>query len=81
MSMFSLIKHLNEGDSTQKSPLAGGIPYQQYDIMVDNIEQCVNIPLKEAAAFEDALNNQTTQLTRQTLKVLLRTHRGVRGSA
>jgi len=78
MSMFSLIKQLNDVDDTKKTTLAKGVPYQQYDIMVDGVEQCVNIPLKEAANFEKQVEKLTTEMTRQALKVLLRNHRGLR---
>lgn len=79
MEDFSLIKRLNNIEDDKISPLAEGISYQQYEIEVDGNVQLVNIPLREAENFENAITEHKDPLTRKTLKVLLREYRGVRG--
>lgn len=79
MEDFSLIKRLNETKDDESSPLAEGISYQQYEIEVDGHSQIINIPLREAEKFENAVIEEKNPLTRKTLKLLLRNHRGIRG--
>ncbi len=79
MDDFSLIKRLNEKEDNNTSPLADGVPYQQYEIDVDGKVQLVNIPLRESENFETAITEHNKPLTRKSMKLFLREFRGVRG--
>jgi len=81
MNDFSLIKQLedldNSGDKSSSPSVA--IKYQQYELDVEKRTQKVNIPLREAEAFEEAITSLSEPLTRDVLRRLLREFRGVRG--
>ena len=73
-----LNKKLAEEANEESSPLAEGIKYQQYELKVDGKPFNVNIPLREAANFEERIVKQD-ELTRKIMKALLREFRGIRG--
>lgn len=80
MKDLPLIEQLNSLDKNEEqSTLPSSIKYQQYELEVDKAAQIVNIPLREAQAFEDAITKIKEPLTRSTLKSLLREFRGIRG--
>ena len=78
MSNFSLIKQLQQGPSTEKQCLPKGIKYQEYEIEPKDGTMTVFIPLKEAEAFEQALQ-EINILLRSDVRNLLRAHRGIIG--
>lgn len=81
MNGFSLIKQINEGkkEVVDDSPLAAGIQYQQYELEVEGKERVINIPLREADNFEQAVGELKQDIDSATLKQLLRDFRGIRG--
>lgn len=79
MKDFSLIKQLDEDDKEASRILPDGIEYQQYELHVEGNERVVNIPIREAERFEQAVTEMTESLNRTTLKQLLREFRGIRG--
>jgi len=79
MKEFSLIKKLNHSKAEKQSPMAEGVDYQKYEVEVDGKVQIVNIPVREIDNFENAVTEQKNPLTRKSLKLILREHRGVRG--
>jgi len=78
MHDFSLIKQLNTVDVKQPCGLAEGIVYQQYELKIEGGLVTVNIPLRESEHFETALSKHDSEITRQSLKLLLREFRGIR---
>ena len=79
MTDFSLIKQLNSSsEENEKTPLPKGLPYQQYEVVVENASKIVNIPLKETKTFEQMLS-KFTNLTAEDLNKILRKVRGIRG--
>lgn len=81
MSKYSLIKQLNEAEKQKdapKSTMPTGLPYQEYEIEVDGKERLINIPLREADAFETAVS-EMGEIDGPALKTLLRQFRGLRG--
>ncbi len=78
MSKFSLIKQLQNPTSVEKPLLPRGIQYQEYVIEPKDGNMTVFIPLREAAAFEEAIQEHAI-LFRSDVRTLLRTHRGIIG--
>jgi len=78
MDNFSLIKQLSESPTESVGKLPKGIPYQQYELLIDGKDQIVNIPLRESHNFEQTVTDMDTQLTTRTLTTLLRQFRGIR---
>ena len=77
---FSLLQQLtNERDKiVEKSPFPPGVKYQEYTLEVDRQEKTVFIPLRECEAFEQTLSTQTKYLDGETLREILRMHRGIK---
>jgi len=78
MTDFALIEQLNTIKDEGSSPLAVGIDYQQYEVKVDGKPLTVSIPLREAVNFEKYMTESAIQLTRKSLKLILREFRGIR---
>jgi len=78
MHEFSLIKQLNTVEVKKPCGLAEGIEYQQYELTVEGGLITVNIPLRESERFETVLTKSDNEITRQSLKILLREFRGIR---
>jgi len=80
---FSLIKEIEKKSSVKNSPHAGkdyGIKYQEYEMRVDGKDIMINIPLRETENFEQFIEElNTTNVTRSSLKKILRHFRGMRG--
>lgn len=79
MKAFTLIKQLQEPEDKAVSPLPPGIKYQLYELDIQGDTRRVYIPLREADAFEEAVQQIEEQLTTSTLSKLLRQFRGIRG--
>ena len=78
---FSLIQQLDTKFSSvgdQKPDLPEGIKYQEYTIECEGKDINVLIPLRECEAFETTLEKQYKYLDRESLRLLLRNHRGLR---
>mgnify|MGYP000079475438 CR=1 FL=1 len=73
MSDYSLIKAIQEGKIKEKP---SGIKYRHYDIIINNKNASVLIPLRECDLFERNINN-LEEITKIILKKLLREHRGI----
>ena len=78
MAKFALLEEFQNPNRDDKTPLPRGIKYQGYEVSLYGEPVTVFIPLKEAAAFEQAMPDQDT-LNRDQLKRLLRKFRGIRG--
>lgn len=76
MNEFSLIKQLESGEEPKKP--VSTIKYQQYELVVEGKEMIVNIPKREAEAFEIAVGELNTQINRPMMQNMLRTFRGTR---
>jgi len=76
MSKFSLIKQLQSGPTEVKSLLPKGIEYQEQTVQPKEGDMTVFIPIKEAEAFQNAINDIDV-LLRADVRTLLRNHRGI----
>ena len=74
MTKFSLIKNL---EKEQSAPKGSGITYQAYEVPVDGKPARVLAPIRECDDFETSLEDYD-KLEEQSLKQLLRKHRGLR---
>lgn len=77
---FSLLQQLNEKHDkvTEESPFPPGIKYQEYTLEIDGNDVQVFIPLRECEAFEETLSTQSKYLDGDTLRDVLRKHRGIK---
>ena len=78
MSNYSLIKQLQSGPTEEKSLLPKGIEYQEQTVRPKEGDMTVFIPIKEAEAFQNAINDINV-LVRADVRTLLRNHRGIIG--
>ena len=76
MDRYPLIKSLQ--DKTDKTPLPKGHTYVEYKVVIENEEIIVNIPTKEADAFEATLE-ATDGINKYDFKQIMRKFRGIRG--
>lgn len=78
---FPLIHQLQSEESvefTKKAPTATNVKYKDFVVEVEGLQTLVKIPLREAEAFGRAIQ-KNKYIGRDTLRQLLRTHRGIRG--
>ena len=78
MSNYSLIKQLQSGPTEEKSLLPKGIKYQEQTVRPKEGDMTVFIPIREAEAFQSAINDIDI-LLRADVRTLLRNHRGIIG--
>ncbi len=78
MTEFALIEEFQNPNTNDKTPLPKGLKYQEYELSLHGEPVTVFVPLKESAAFEQAMPDQDT-FNRNELKRLLHKFRGIRG--
>lgn len=79
MKSFPLIKELQ--NPKERVPLAPGVQYQEWNVEVKGHAESVkvHIPIRETENFTNALVEYRDNLDDDTLKIILREHRGIRG--
>jgi len=76
---FSLLQKIKQDLQDPPKP-PSGIQYQQYDVIVENENITVNIPLRETQNFEThLLKLGTDTISRKLMKQMLRKYRGTQG--
>jgi hypothetical protein len=78
MTKFALIEEFQNPNTDDKTPLPRGLKYQEYELSLYGEPITVFVPLKESAAFEQAMPKRDT-FNRRELKHLLHKFRGIRG--
>lgn len=77
MGKYDLLQNLQHPLPSEEPK--SSISYQQYDLVVGNETQSVLIPIRECEKFELSLE-KVDELTSDTLRDILRTHRGIKNT-